>query len=58
MSIMISGIGSNAARSLAAAADVKAAPEARQSGAEASARSRAPVVDEYIPDQKQEPSGR
>ena len=58
MSIMISDISSNAARSLAAAADVKAAPEARQSGAEASARSRVPVMDEYVPEEKQEPSGR
>ena len=53
MSMVISGIGSNAA-----ATGVRAAPEVRQSEAEASAPSRAPVMDEYIPEEKQEPSGR
>ena len=58
MSIMISNMVSGAARSLAAAAGVKAAPEIPQSEAEASAQARAPVVDEYVPEEKQEPSGR
>ena len=58
MSIMIPGIGSNAVQSLAAAAGIKAAPEVQQSEAEASARDRAPVMDEYAPEEKQEPSGR
>ena len=58
MSMMISGIGSNAARSLAAASGVKTAPEVQRPESEASARSRAPVTDEYIPEEKQEPSGR
>ena len=55
MSVMIPGIGTP---TLAAAAGVKAAPEARQPEAEASIRSRAPVMDEYVPEEKQEPSGR
>ena len=58
MSSMISGIGLNAAQALAAAANVKAVPEVQRPEAEASARSRAPVVDEYVPEEKQEPSGR
>ena len=58
MSTMISEIVSGAARSLAAAPSVKAAPESRRPEAEASARSRAPVMDEYVPEEKQEPSGR
>ena len=58
MSDMISGIGSSAAQSPAAAAAVKAAPEVRRPEAEAAARSRAPIVDEYVPEEKQEPSGR
>ena len=58
MSIMISGVGSNAAQSFVAAASVKAAPKVQQHEAEAPARSRAPVVDEYVPEEKQEPSGR
>ena len=55
MSVMISGIGSNAAQSLAAAANVKSV---QQPEAEASAPSRTPEVDEYVPEEKQEPSGR
>ena len=58
MSVMISGIGPDAARSLAAAAGAKAAPEVQRPEAEASTRSRAPVMDEYVPEEKQEPSGR
>ena len=58
MSVIISGVVSGAARSLTAAAGVKAAPEVRRPEAEASARSRAPVMDEYVPEEKQEPSGR
>ena len=58
MSVMISGIGSNAARSLAAAAGAKATPEVQRPEAEDPARSRAPVVDEYVPEKEQEPSGR
>ena len=58
MSVTISGIGSNAAQSLAAAAGVKAAPEVQRPEAQASDRSPAPVVDEYVPEEKQEPSGR
>ena len=58
MSVIISGVVSGAARSLTAAAGVKAAPEVRRPEAEASARSRAPVMDEYTPEEKQEPSGR
>ena len=58
MSIMIPDMVSGTARPLTAAAGAKAAPEARRPEAEASARSRAPVVDEYIPEEKQQPSGR
>ena len=58
MSMMIPDLVSGASRSLIAAAGVKAAPEAQRPEAEASARSRAPVMDEYIPEEKQEPSGR
>ena len=57
MSVMISGIGFNAAQSLAAAG-VKEPPQVPQTEAELPARSRTPVVDEYVPEEKQEPSGR
>ena len=58
MSVIMSGMVSGAARSLTAAAGVKAAPEVQRPEAEAFPRSRAPVVDEYVPEEKQEPSGR
>ena len=58
MSAMISGIGSNAAQSLAAAAGMKEPLQVQQTEAESPIQSRAPVVDEYVPEEKQEPSGR
>ena len=58
MSMMIPDMVSGAARSLTSAAGVKAAPEVRRPEAEAFPRSRAPVMDEYTPEEKQEPSGR
>ena len=58
MSMMIPDIVSGAARPITAAAGVKAVPEAQRPGAEVPARSRAPVMDEYVPEEKQEPSGR
>ena len=58
MSMMIPEIVSGAARPLTAAAGVKTAPEVRRPEAEASGRSRTPVVDEYVPEEKQAPSGR
>ena len=58
MSVMISAIGSGAAQSFAGSTHVKAAPEVRRPEDEAAARSRTPVVDEYVPEEKQEPSGR
>lgn len=57
MSSMIQPI-SGVAQPLAAAAGVKGAPEVRQAEDEAPARARTPVVDEYVPEEKQEPSGR
>ena len=57
MSMMIPDTVSGAAR-LHAAAGVKEPPQVRQAEAEPSARSRAPVMDEYVPEEKQEPSGR
>ena len=58
MSMMIPGVISGAAQSLAAAAGVKAAPEVQRPEAEAAAPSRTPVMDEYVPEEKQELSGR
>ena len=58
MSMMIPDMVSGAVRPLAAAASVKAAPEVQQPEAEAFPHSRATVMDEYIPEEKQEPSGR
>ena len=57
MSMMIPGMVSGAARSCAAAG-VKEPPQVRQAEAGPPARSRTPVVDEYVPEEKQEPSGR
>ena len=53
MSMMISGIGPNAARSYEAAG-VKEPPQARQAEAESSDRSRAPVTDRYVPGDRAE----
>ena len=58
MSMMIPDMVSGVARPLTATAGVKAAPEVQQPEAEAFPHSRAPVMDEYIPEEKQEPSGR
>ena len=58
MSMMIPEMVSGAARPLTAAAGVKAAPEVRRPEAEAAVPPRTPVVDEYVPEEKQEPSGR
>ena len=57
MSMMIPDIISGAARSYGTAG-VKAASEVQRPEAEVPARSRTPVMDEYIPEEKQEPSGR
>lgn len=57
MSMMIPDAVSGAARSYGAAG-VKEPPQIQRTEAEAPAPSRAPVVDEYIPEEKQEPSGR
>ena len=58
MSMMIPGMVSGAAQSAAAAAGVKAAPKVQRPEEEAAIRSRTPLTDEYIPEEKQEPSGR
>ena len=58
MSMIISDMVSGAVRPLAAAAGVKAASEVQRPEAEVPAYVRAPVMDEYIPEEKQEPSGR
>lgn len=47
-----------AARSAAAAPTVKEQPEVPQPGDEARERPLRPVMDEYIPEEKQEPAGR
>lgn len=57
MSVMISGIGSNAAQSLAAAGG-KEPPQVRRTQADPPVPSRVPAADEYVPEEKQEPSGR
>ena len=57
MSMMIPGMVSGAAQSCAAAG-VKAPPQVQRAEADIPVQSRAPVVDEYIPEEKQEPSGR
>ena len=57
MSMMISGMVSGAARSCGAAG-VNEPPQVRRTEAESPVRSRAPVTDEYVPEEKQEPSGR
>ena len=58
MSMMIPDMVSGAARPLTATAGVKAAPEVRRPEEEAAIRSRTPLMDEYTPEEKQEPSGR
>ena len=57
MSIMMPDAVSGGLRSLAAAG-VKEPPQIQRTEAEAPARSRTPVTDEYVPEEKQEPSGR
>ena len=57
MSITIPDMVSGAARSHGAAA-VKEPPQVQRSETELPARSRTPVMDEYVPEEKQEPSGR
>ena len=57
MSMMIPDIISGTARSYGTAG-VKAAPEVQRPEAEAFPHSPAPVMDEYVPEEKQEPSGR
>lgn len=47
-----------AARSAAAAPTVKEQPEVPQPGDEARERPLRPVMDEYIPEEKQDPAGR
>ena len=57
MSIMIPGTVSGAARPHEAAG-VKEPSQVRQAETEPSVPSRDPVVDEYVPEEKREPSGR
>ena len=56
MSIMIPSMVPGTAQSHAAAG-VKELPNLPQAEAEVPARSRTPVMDEYVPEEKQEPSG-
>ena len=57
MSMMIPGMVSGAAQSHAAAI-VREPPQVQRTEAESPVRSPTPAVDEYIPEEKQEPSGR
>ena len=57
MSMMISGMVSGAARSYETAG-VKEPPQVQRTGAEIPVQSRMPAMDEYVPEEKQEPSGR
>ena len=57
MSMNISGMASGAAQ-IHEAHGVKALPQVQQPETEIPVRSRPPAVDEYIPEEKQEPSGR
>lgn len=57
MSMEIFGAASGAAQ-FYGAAGVKEPPQVQPSEAKAPVRSRAPAVDEYVPEEKQEPSGR
>ena len=57
MSMMIPDIVSGAARSHGLAG-VTEPPRVRRTEPEPPVRSRAPVADEYVPEEKQEPSGR
>lgn len=52
-----SGLISTAAQSSRAAADVKESPEIHRTEGEEQSRSHRSVMDEYIPEEKQEPSG-
>lgn len=54
----ISGLVSVAAQSPAAVSGIKAGPEARRPDSGEKSRPLKPVMDEYIPEEKQEPSGR
>lgn len=53
----VSGLVSSAVQS-PAAAGVKGTPEVRRPEAEAPVRAQTPRMDEYVPEEKQEPSGR
>ena len=57
MSMMIPDVVSGAARSYGASG-VKEPPQVQRAEAEPPAQPRTPVVDEYVPEEKQEPSGR
>ena len=57
MSMMIPGMASGAARSYEAAG-VKEPPQIHRTEAEIPVRPQTPVVDEYVPEEKQEPLGR
>ena len=57
MSMMIPDAVSGAARSYGSAG-VKEPPQIQRTEAEAPAPSRSPAVDEYVPEEKQKPSGR
>lgn len=54
----LSGLVSGAAQWPAAVKEVKAPPEARRPEDESQVRPLKPAVDEYVPEEKQEPSGR
>lgn len=56
--IPISGINTGAAHPLTAAEKVLGLSKTQRSEDEVQSRSMAPVMDEYIPEEKQEPSGR
>ena len=57
MSMIISNMVSGAAQPYGPAA-VKEPPQVQRTEAESPVQSRTPVVDEYVPEEKQEPSGR
>ena len=58
MSMMISNAVSSAAQPAVAASGIKATPQVQRPDSAAQERSHKPVMDEYVPEEKQEPTGR
>lgn len=54
----VSGVNTGSARPLAGAGRTLEAPQAQGPGAESRSRPPRPVKDEYVPEEKQEPSSR